>query len=235
MSTWVVLPTYNEAANIARLLSAVRSVVAAELLVVDDNSPDGTGQIADSLGRQFPNVHVIHRTKKMGLGVAYQAGFKFALDHGASHVIQMDADGSHPPALIPKLLDSLQRSDLVLASRYVDGGSMRIDPWRRLVSAVGNIYIRAMLGGEIRDWSTGYKAWQAKLLRQVLDRPLHATGYAWLMETTWHAQRLGAKIIEQPLQFEARSGGQSKFNLGIVKEDIITAWRLNRSHGLTGH
>lgn len=232
VKVWVVIPTYNERASVGSVIDRITTSGSYHILVVDDNSPDGTGDYVRSLATKYPELELFSRHQKMGLGAAYDESLRYALKQGAETIIHLDADGSHPPELIPELLDYLQRSDLVLASRYVHGGSMRIDPWRRLVSGMGNIYIRAMLGGEIRDWSTGFKAWRAELLRRVLTQPLRSTGYAWLMETTWYARRLGATIVERPLKFEARMGGHSKFNYGIVYEDIFTAWHLHQHKGL---
>ena len=166
MSTWIVLPTYNEAENLEALLRDIRRRTTAELLIVDDNSPDGTGRIADRLQVQDTHLHVLHRAGKLGLGSAYRDGFRYALRQGATLVVQMDADGSHDPALIPVLLDRLRDLDLVLASRYVRGGRFPIVWYRRWVSTLGNIYIRSLLGWTVRDWSTGYKGWRADFLRR---------------------------------------------------------------------
>lgn len=202
------------------------------VLIVDDNSPDGTGQAAEDLRARWPRVQVLHRQRKEGLGPAYRHGFQTVLDMGATTIIQMDADGSHPPALLPRLEAQLATHDFALASRYIPGGSMKIDPWRRLVSAIGNEYLRAMLGPSIHDWSTGYKAWRATTLRPLLARPAQSAGYAWLMEMNWLALQSGATVAEVPLVFLERMSGRSKFNWQIVWEDIRVAWRLRRRAGL---
>lgn len=226
--TWIVLPTYNEADNIATQLTAVwQAVPDGEIMVVDDGSPDGTGQILDQLKQSKPRLHVLHRPKKLGLGTAYQDGFQYALDHGATRLIQMDADGSHDPALIPTLLDQLSNVDLVLASRYVHGGRFPIVWFRRWVSTLGNLYIRLLLGRSIHDWSTGYKGWRGESLRRVLNEPARGVGYAWLMETTWLAKRLGLRIAEVPLVFQERQGGVSKFSWRIALEDLRLVWELH--------
>ncbi len=228
MSTWVVLPTYNEAENIQGLIEEIQRRQPVEVLVVDDNSPDGTGRLVDDIVRLQPTIHVLHRPGKLGLGSAYQAGFKYALDRGATRVIQMDADGSHPPKILPLLIDQLKTYDLVLASRYVAGGSFPIVWYRRWISTLGNIYIRALLGWAVHDWSTGYKGWRADFLRRVMAEPTRGVGYAWLMETTWITKNLGGRIKELPLVFLERRGGQSKFSWRIAAEDIRLAWGLAR-------
>ena len=228
MSTWIVLPTYNEAENLEALLRDIRRRTTAELLIVDDNSPDGTGRIADRLQVQDTHLHVLHRAGKLGLGSAYRDGFRYALRQGATLVVQMDADGSHDPALIPVLLDRLRDLDLVLASRYVRGGRFPIVWYRRWVSTLGNIYIRSLLGWTVRDWSTGYKGWRADFLRRVMSEPMTGVGYAWLMEMTWLARRRRGRIGEVPLVFRERRGGRSKFSWRIAAEDVRLAWILAR-------
>lgn len=227
MATWVVLPTYNEAANIADVIQRVLAIVPAEILVVDDNSPDGTGQIVDHLAATDKHIHIIHRAGKLGFGSAYQDGFQRALERGAETVVQLDADGSHDPVLIPEMISALAQADLVLASRYVSGGRFPIVWHRRVISLIGNWYIRLMLGWAVHDWSTGYKVWRADLLRRVLAEPKQGVGYAWLMETTWIARRLGGRIREIPLVFRERQGGQSKFSWRIAAEDLSLAWKLS--------
>lgn len=226
LTTWVVIPTYNERASLPPLLARLFAVGSWRVLVVDDNSPDGTGQVAEDLRGDYPLLAVLHRPGKQGLGPAYRDGLRQALDQGAEVVIHCDADGSHPPELIPRLLASLDQNDLAIASRYVAGGKIAIDWRRRWISQIGNVYIRSMLGWQIRDWSTGFKAWRAETLGKVLAAPLEATGYACLMEMTWWAQKMGGRVVEVPLDFVDRAAGQSKFTLGIVVEDIRLAWRL---------
>lgn len=227
MSTWVVIPTYNEAENITRQLELVLAVPGVEVLVVDDSSPDGTGEIVDRLRASEPRLHVLHRVGKLGLGSAYQDGFRYALNHGPSYVIQMDADGSHDPGLIPVILQRLHDVDLILCSRYVSGGKFPIVWYRRWISTIGNIYIRCLLGWPICDWSTGYKGWRSEALRAVLSQPTAGVGYAWLMEMTWLARRQGLRIAELPLVFLERRGGVSKFSWRIALEDLRLAWILH--------
>lgn len=228
MSTWVITPTYNERENLPRLLEQLFRLGDLSVVVVDDHSPDGTGRLADDLRSRWPRLHVIHRAGKLGLGTAYQEGWRFALDHGATRLVQLDADLSHPPSLIPRLLDGLTQFDVVVASRYVRGGSMGIRWSRRWISLAGNLYIRALLGWSMHDWSTGFKAWRADLARQVLSAEPTARGYAWLMETTWLARQLGGRVGEVPLIFGERQGGQSKFSWRIALEDLRLAWQLSR-------
>lgn len=226
---WIVVPTYNERANVPVLLDRIFSAGSWHVLIVDDASPDGTGQLAEELRSRFPNLHVLHRAVKRGLGPAYRHGLAEALRHGAEIVVHCDADLSHPPELIPRLVRRLDRADLVIASRYVSGGRINIDWRRRWISRVGNAYIRLMLGWGVRDWSTGFKAWRGDTLRDVLAAPLTTTGYACLMEMTWWARKRGARVAEEPLEFIDRTTGESKFTLGIVLEDITMAWRLRRN------
>ena len=228
MSLWIVLPTYNEADTIRRTLERLRAVVEAEVLIVDDGSPDGTGELVQGVRQNDQHLHLISRTGKLGLGTAYQEGFRYALAHGATTIIQMDADGSHDPSLIPTLLTYVHDVDLVLASRYVPGGSFPIVWYRRWISTLGNVYIRALLGWGVHDWSTGYKAWRGTFVQQLLQQRMDGVGYAWLMEMTWLARRQGGRIAEVPLVFQERQGGQSKFSWRIALEDIRLAWRLNR-------
>lgn len=228
MATWIVLPTYNEAETIGGVIRALRTAVDATILVVDDNSPDGTGDVVERMKIEDSRLEIIHRSGKLGFGSAYQEGFRLALGRGATTVVQMDADGSHDPTLVPLMIARLDSLDLVLASRYVPGGSFPIVWYRRWISTIGNTYIRLLLGWGIRDWSTGFKAWRADFLRRVLAEPMHGAGYAWLMETTWLARRLRGRIGEIPLVFLERQGGRSKFSWRIASEDITLAWRLWR-------
>lgn len=228
MKTWIVTPTYNERENLQPFLEKVFAVSTGQVIVVDDHSPDGTGQLAEDLRQRWPSLHVLHRPGKAGLGSAYCEGFAYALDHGADAIVQLDADLSHDPARIPALLAALADHDLAIASRYVPGGSMNIAWYRRWISSFGNVYIRLLLGWGIHDWSTGYKAWRSGVLRDLLAQPAHGHGYAWLMEMTWRARRAGARIIELPLQFAERHAGTSKFSLTIALEDLRLAWTLRR-------
>jgi dolichol-phosphate mannosyltransferase len=210
------------------MVRELHTVSDADVLIVDDNSPDGTGRIIDDLILQDSRLHVLHRFGKLGLGSAYRDGFRLALDQGASTVIQMDADGSHDPALIPVMVERLRDMDMVLASRYIPGGSFPIVWYRRWISTIGNVYIRGLLGWGVHDWSTGYKAWRGDFLRRVMQEKMIGVGYAWLMEMTWLALRLGGRVGEVPLVFLERQGGTSKFSWRIAAEDLRLAWALSR-------
>lgn len=227
-AVWVVIPTYNERANIQSMIERVSASGDWQILIVDDASPDGTGDVAEELRNQYPHVSVLHRSKKEGLGPAYRHGLGEALQRGAEVVVHCDADLSHPPEVIPELVRRLEHADLVIASRYVPGGRINIDWRRRWISQIGNVYIRAMLGWGVRDWSTGFKAWRGPLLQKVLAAPLQTTGYACLMEMTWWARTFHGRIVEAPLDFVDRTAGESKFTAGIILEDIRMAWKLRR-------
>lgn len=228
MNIWIVTPTYNERDNLQPFLAQVSAAIDGRIVIVDDNSPDGTGPAAEQLRQTYTQLDVLHRPGKAGLGTAYVEGFRYALDRGADVIVQLDTDLSHPPEIIPKLVQALETADLAIASRYVHGGSMHIAWYRQWISAVGNMYIRALLGWGIRDWSTGFKAWRADLVRQLLSQHTDARGYAWLMEMTWRARQAHARIVELPLQFAERNAGESKFSFGIAMEDLRLAWALRR-------
>lgn len=228
MAVWIVLPTYNEAENIGTIVGALRHLITGDILVVDDGSPDGTGRLVEGMAATDRSIHLLQRSEKLGLGSAYRQGFQYALDRGATVVVQMDADGSHDPTLVPAMVEALDRADLVLGSRYVAGGKFPIAWYRRWISVCGNVYIRLLLGWSVRDWSTGFKAWRADVLPALLAQPPQGHGYAWLMEMTWLARRSGLRIVELPLVFRDRQAGRSKFSWRIALEDLSLAWRLAR-------
>ena len=234
---WIVIPTYNEAENLAPLIAAVRAAMAAgapdvasAILVVDDNSPDGTGRIADQLAARHAGVHVLHRPGKSGLAGAYVAGFRRALAAGADYVLEMDADFSHDPADLPRLLDAARAgSDVVLGSRYVAGGG--VEGWsldRQLLSRAGGLYARAVLGSSIRDLTGGFKCFRSDSLHAISLDALTADGYAFQVETTYRAEREGLRIEELPIVFRERQAGRSKMSPAIALEAIrrIPAMRL---------
>lgn len=225
--SWLVLPTYNEADNIEAVLGEIIEVFPGRIVVVDDRSPDGTGPRVEALRSRWPQVELLPRASKLGLGSAYRQGLQVVLDRGADYIFHLDADGSHDPSRLPAMRQALDRADLVLASRYIRGGHFNISWHRKWISLFGNYYLRLLLGWSIHDWSTGYKGWRADMLRQVLAASPRATGYAWLMETTWLAKQLGGRITELPLQFRERRAGQSKFSWVIAREDLMVAWRLH--------
>jgi dolichol-phosphate mannosyltransferase len=229
-STWVVVPTYNEADNIRPLTAAVLAALPdATILVVDDSSPDGTGDIADELATTDPRIRVRHRAVKQGLGRAYLDGFSVALAGGAGIVIQMDADFSHDPAALPSLVEPIQRdhADLVIGSRYTRGG--RVVDWgigRRLISRCGSLFGRVVLGLSPNDLTGGFKAWRGTTLAAIPFEGIHAGGYVFQIETTFRASRAGARIREVPITFQDRRVGQSKMSRRIIAEAFVVVVQL---------
>jgi dolichol-phosphate mannosyltransferase len=223
-SIWIVIPTYNERENVGPITDAVlASVPDAHILIVDDGSPDGTGQLADELARANPAIAVLHRTAKQGLGRAYVAAFKELLGRDADFVIQMDADFSHPVRFLPALLEPLRAgiADLVLGSRYVKGGHIpRWNIFRRLVSRGGSIFAGVVLLMPYRDLTGGFKAWRADVLREIDLDGLHAGGYAFQIETTFRSRLAGARVREVPITFEERRAGTSKMSMNIFMEAL---------------
>ncbi len=226
----VVIPTYNEAENLdmitSRLFSANPDVDA---LVVDDGSPDGTGELADKLAIEDERVHVLHRTVKAGLGGAYIAGFGWALARDYDVVVEMDADGSHAPEQLPLLLRALEDADLVLGSRWVRGGSVRNWPLRREVLSRGaNIYTQAALGVRLRDATGGYRAYRRQVLESMDLATIDSQGYCFQIDLAWRAVRAGFRVVEVPITFSERERGESKMSGDIVKEALVklTGWGL---------
>jgi dolichol-phosphate mannosyltransferase len=222
---WVVLPTYNEAENVRPLVAAARSALAGRdfrILVVDDASPDGTGAIADELAAAHPEVEVLHRAGKQGLGRAYVAGFSRALEQGAEYVAEMDADFSHDPLDLPVLHDlAIEGADLVLGSRYVPGGG--VENWgahRRAISRGGCWYARRVLGLSIRDLTGGFKVFRAAALESIDYSTVRSQGYAFQVELTYRAIRRGLRVVEAPIVFHERREGQSKMSGRIALEAI---------------
>jgi dolichol-phosphate mannosyltransferase len=226
--TWVVLPTYNEKENLAAIAPAILDALpGASLLVVDDSSPDGTGEIADAMAAEDERVRVLHRVAKEGLGRAYVAGFQVALDGGASRVVQMDADWSHDPQYLPSLVDRLDTADLVIGSRYTRGGGVR--NWglfRRFVSRGGSLFARTVLGLSPRDLTGGFKAWRRDTLAAVPWDNVHSGGYVFQIEMTYRASRNGARVDEVPIVFVDRRLGSSKMSRRIIFEALVVVLRL---------
>jgi dolichol-phosphate mannosyltransferase len=221
---WLVLPTYDEAANLAALVASVREQlpVDSRVLIVDDSSPDGTGEIAERLAAEHDDVSVLHRQRKQGLGPAYVAGFREALAGGAELVAQMDADFSHDPGDLPRLLEAAERADLVLGSRYVDGGGVADwGPTRRLISRGGSAYARAMLGVGIHDLTGGFKVFRRAVLEAIELETIPSLGYAFQVETTYRAIRAGFRVVEVPIVFRDRRVGESKMSGSIVVEAAL--------------
>jgi dolichol-phosphate mannosyltransferase len=229
-AAWVVLPTYNEAENLEPISAAILAALpAATLLVVDDGSPDGTGDIADRLAAVDIRIRVLHRPAKQGLGRAYLDGFRVALAGGAGIVVQMDADWSHDPATLPSLIAPIadDSADLVIGSRYVRGGGV-VD-WglgRRLISRGGSIFARLVLGLGPHDLTGGFKAWRAETLAAIPFAGIHAGGYVFQIEMTFRASRRGARIREVPITFRDRRVGQSKMSRRIVVEALVVVVQL---------
>jgi dolichol-phosphate mannosyltransferase len=227
----VVIPTYNEAENLPRLVSALFALPLPTLgaLVVDDNSPDSTGQIADELSASTAGrLKVIHRSGKLGLGSAYLAGFRQALADGAEAVAQMDADFSHPPELLPMLVQTLGTCDLAMGSRYIPGGAVdaRWPTWRRGLSAFGNLYARTLLGLQTRDATGGYRLWRRSALQRLPLERVRSNGYAFQVEMIYLAQRLGLHIQELPFYFADRHWGQSKMSFRIQREAALRVLQM---------
>jgi dolichol-phosphate mannosyltransferase len=226
----VVLPTFNERENLPQVSEAILAALPeARLLVVDDRSPDGTGDLADTLAAANPRIEVLHRPAKQGLGAAYRDGFRHVLDKpGTAAIIQMDADLSHDPADLPRLLAPLMRdADLVLGTRWMPGGGTRGWPWhRRLISRGGTLFARTVLLLPYRDLTGGFKAWRRDLLDAIRLREADAHGYGFQVETTWWAHRRRAAIREVPIIFRERVAGTSKMTGSIVREAIILVLRL---------
>jgi dolichol-phosphate mannosyltransferase len=230
---WLIIPTYDEADNVEAITAAARRALprSHRILVVDDASPDGTGRIADRLAAEHDDVEVLHRPAKTGLGPAYIAGFRRALAEGAELILEMDADFSHDPVYLPRLLDEARRADLVLGSRYVPGGGVtEWGPLRRLISRGGSAYARLVLGLGIRDLTGGFKCFRREVLEAIDLDTIHSRGYAFQVETTYRAIKAGFRVVEVPITFRERRIGASKMNRGIVAEAIwrVPAIRLER-------
>jgi dolichol-phosphate mannosyltransferase len=226
MRAVVCLPTYNERENLERMLRALGPMVGDthRVLVIDDSSPDGTGELADRLAAELGYVDVLHRPEKRGLGPAYLAGFRRALAGGADLVLEMDCDFSHDPADVGRLIAAAAEADVVLGSRYVDGG--RVENWgilRRLVSAGGSLYARTILGVPVRDLTGGFKCYRRAVLEAIDLDAIAAHGYAFQIETTYRAIRAGFRVVEIPIRFVDREEGTSKMSKAIVAEAV---WKV---------
>jgi dolichol-phosphate mannosyltransferase len=228
MRITIVLPTYNEAENLPKLVSALFSLpLNLSVLVVDDNSPDGTGATADNLAQQHPGkLYVLHRAGKLGLRSAYMEGFQKAFELGANAVVQMDADFSHDPAVLPAMVRRLASSDVVIGSRYVQGGSLDENwpVWRKALSGFGNFYARTILNSPIHDMTTGFRMWRREALENMpLDR-IRSSGYIFLVEMAYVAYLIGLRISEVPIHFADRRWGKSKMSLKIQLEAAMRIW-----------
>jgi len=225
----IVLPTYEERDNLPRVVEQIEAVrpglpFDGDVLVVDDSSPDGTGELADELAAGRPWMHVLHRPHKEGLGPAYVAGFGWALERDYSHILEMDCDLSHPPAALPAMLEASRHADLVLGSRYVAGGG--VEGWpasRRVISRGGCLYARTVLGVGLHDLTGGFKCFRRWVLESLDLSDVHAGGYAFQIELTYRAMRIGARVVEVPIVFTDRSLGRSKMSRDIVVEAV---WKV---------
>ncbi|CAM3238574.1 polyprenol monophosphomannose synthase [Corallococcus sp. ZKHCc1 1396] len=225
----VCIPTYNERDNIGPITQAVLAADArVDILVVDDNSPDGTGQIADELAAKDPRVRVLHRAKKEGLGRAYLAAFRWALAEGYTYILEMDADFSHDPAYLPTFLDTAEGgADLVLGSRYVPGGgTVNWGVGRKIISRGGSLYARSILGVDVRDLTGGFKCFHRRVLETLNLDDVRSTGYAFQIELTYRTLRKGFTVREVPIVFEDRRVGHSKMNKKIFVEALGMVWKL---------
>jgi glycosyltransferase involved in cell wall biosynthesis len=224
----VCIPTYDEAMNVEAIVARVRAAVPeADVLVADDDSPDGTGALADALAAADPAVHVLHRPGKQGLGAAYVAAFGWAREHGYGVCVEMDADGSHQPEELPRLLAALRTADLVLGSRWVPGGEVRNWPTsRKLLSQGGNTYTRLALGVPMRDATGGFRAYRMAVLDALPLGSIASQGYCFQVDLAWQAWRAGFRVVEVPITFVERERGQSKMSRAIVAEALwrVTLW-----------
>jgi dolichol-phosphate mannosyltransferase len=227
MRPLVIIPTYNERDNLTVVLDRLLAHPLLRILVVDDASPDGTGALADQVAASNARVAVLHRTSQRGLGRSYVDGMRRALTTDATHICQMDGDLSHDPADIPRLLDATGGADLAIGSRYVPGG--RLENWamhRVVLSAVANLYVRAITRLPVRDCTSGFRCWRRELLERLPLASIVSDGYAFQVEMAWRAYRAGGRIAEVPITFVERKQGSSKMSGRIIMESIVLPWRL---------
>ena len=235
MKATVVVPTYNEAQNLPGLLEQVFSlgIDSINLIIVDDNSPDGTGKLAEDLAKKYPGrMEIIHRKGKMGLASAYIAGFRLALERGAEAIFEMDADFSHSPEYLPRFLEKLENCDVVVGSRYIRGAAL--DPhwnlWRKWLSRAGNSYVRLVTGLKVKDTSAGFKCFRRWVLEGLALDSIRSEGYAFQIEVAYMCQKKGYKVEEVPIFFSQRASGKSKMSSKIILESLWRPWRLRLSH-----
>jgi len=228
MKPFIIIPTYNEQENIRALVQEILGVDARfHILIVDDNSPDGTGKVADELAEEFHRVHVLHRKSKMGLGTAYLAGFKYALEQGADYIFEMDADFSHNPRYLPQFLEAIQEADLVIGSRYIDG--VRVEGWRfrrLLLSKLANMYASYIMVYPVWDFTSGFRCYRRAVFESIDLNRIHSDGYAFQIEMVYHVFKNGFRVKEIPIIFREREHGHSKISRKIVWEAIWTVLKL---------
>ena len=230
----MIIPTYNERENLPLIVQRVRSAVpAADILVVDDSSPDGTGALADKIAAEDDHVEVLHRDQKAGLGAAYVAGFRHGLAAGYEVLVEMDADGSHAPEQLPRLLTALDHADLVLGSRWVTGGQVLNWPRsRKLLSQGGNLYTRLALGIDLHDATGGYRAYRRAVLQTIDLSSIASQGYCFQVDLAWRAVQAGFRVIEVPITFSERERGESKMSGNIVREALLRVTEWGAAHRL---
>ena len=230
--TLVIIPTFNEYENLPLIISGIQEQLpAVDILVADDNSPDGTGKLAAQIASANPHIHVLHRQAKQGLGAAYLAGFDWAKNQNYDVVVEMDADGSHRPVDLVKVLTALNDADVVLGSRWIKGGKVVNWPIQReILSRGGNIYTRLMLGIALRDATGGFRAYRMSALNKIDLRAVQSQGYCFQVDMAWRAVKAGLKVIEVPITFIEREIGESKMSGAIVKEALlrVTVWGIQR-------
>lgn len=221
------MPTYNEIENLEAIVAAVHEVVDVDIVVIDDDSPDGTGRRADELAEEDERIHVLHRTSKDGLGRAYLAGFAWALDRNYTKILEMDADFSHQPRYLPAIIDGLDRYDVVVGSRYVVGGGT--EDWglaRRMLSRGGGLYARTILGMKTRDLTAGFVGWRREVLEGLDLSGIEASGYVFQIEMKYRAHQAGFTIHETPITFPDRKAGESKMTADIALEAVTRVWKI---------
>jgi len=228
MKTLVIIPTYNERENIEKIVPlAIEKDPSIHVLIVDDNSPDGTGQIADSMSKENDRLFVIHRPNKSGLGTAYITGFKFALQRSYDYIFEMDSDFSHDPKYIPHFLEAIKDADLILGSRYISGVNVINWPMSRLLlSYYANVYSRVITGLPVKDATGGFKCYRREVLEAIDLDKVKSNGYSFQIEMSFRAWKKGFRIKEVPIVFEDRRAGQSKMSKKIVREAVWMVWRL---------
>jgi dolichol-phosphate mannosyltransferase len=237
MKTLIIIPTYNELDNLRPLLNEIFTYAPeTDILIVDDNSPDGTGDLADEIHEQNAQVHVLHRSGKQGLGTAYVAGFKYSIEHGYDAAFEMDADFSHDPRYLPDFLKAIEHADLVIGSRYIPGGDT--PNWsllRRFISGGGNIFARYMLGIPVHDCTAGYRCYRREVLEHIDLDTIQSQGYAFQIELAYRVMKHGYKIVETPIVFKDRRVGKSKMSRKIVIEGFtyVLKARFRRQHGIS--
>jgi dolichol-phosphate mannosyltransferase len=231
----VVIPTYNEADNVTAIVRRLREAVpAVEILIADDNSPDGTGDIVAGLAGDDDHVHVLHRPGKQGLGAAYVAGFGWARERGYDAVVEMDADGSHAPEELPRLLDAARDADVVIGSRWLRGGRVLNWPWhRQVLSRGGNLYTRLVLGMRVSDATGGYRVYRMPALEKIDFESVSSQGYSFQVELSWRAHQAGFRTVEVPITFAERERGASKMSPAIIGEALwrVTVWGVQERRG----